>query len=197
MGMFDSPFSAVTDSEALFDDYDEYVPEHIPEPGPVLDDHDVLTGDDHVEFHEITRDVFERRGVYDATFGYNLARLNLDVRHTGAGFRYAVDADDPTVLHAEFTPTTPFCPQGTSLTIGSFRAWNGEPDEHGYDLVTVHLNEMHHESDAINEKLDGLVERYADSGQDEIDEKAGEMDGKEGDGTGTADVPFDGTRAPF
>ncbi|WP_458189057.1 hypothetical protein [Haladaptatus sp. NG-WS-4] len=203
MGLFDSPFSAVTASQTQFDDYDDFVPEHIPEPGPVLDGHEVLTESDHVEFHELSRDVFERRGIYDATFGYNLARLNLDARHPDAGFRYAVDADDPTVLHAEFTPTTPFCPQSTSLTVGSFRAWNGESDAHEYDLVTVHLNEMHHESDAINEKLDGLVERYAGSeqGVDEIDGEVGEIDeradGKGGDGTGTTDVPLDGSRAPF
>jgi len=69
------------------------------------------------------------------TFNYNLARLNLDTRHTGAGYRYAVERDDADdaveaedidrVLRAEFTPTTLFCPQTHTLTIGSFRAWNG------------------------------------------------------------------------
>jgi hypothetical protein len=30
----------------LFDDYDEFVPEHIPEPTVFVEDHDVLPGDD-------------------------------------------------------------------------------------------------------------------------------------------------------
>jgi hypothetical protein len=47
----------------------------------------VLVGDDHAAFHRLTRDIFEERGVHDATFGYNLARLNLDARHPDAGFR--------------------------------------------------------------------------------------------------------------
>jgi len=49
------------------------------------------------------------------TFNYNLARLNLDTRHTSAGYRYADERDDAIdavesedidrVLRAEFTPT--------------------------------------------------------------------------------------------
>jgi hypothetical protein len=108
--------------------------------------------------------LFEERGVYDMTFGYNLARLNLDERHPSAGFRYAVDADDPTVLRAEFTPTTEFCPQSDTLTIGSFRAFNGEADRHGFDLVRVRVDEMHHEATSINGKLQQLEETFAETG---------------------------------
>jgi len=90
------------------------------------------------------------------TFNYNLARLNLDTRHTSAGYRYADERDDAIdavesedidrVLRAEFTPTTPFCPQTHTLTIGSFRAWNGLADRHEYDLVRVRAAPMHHQS---------------------------------------------------
>ncbi|ELY38412.1 hypothetical protein [Natronorubrum tibetense] len=69
----------------------------------VLEGHAVLTGDDRTAFHRLTRALFEERGVYDATFGYNLAPLNLDRRHPSGRFRYAVDADDRSVLRAEFT----------------------------------------------------------------------------------------------
>lgn len=110
MSRFPSLFGS-TDSDETFDEYDEFVPAHIPSPGPFLDGHHVLEGDDHCTFHELTRDLFDARTVYDMTFNYNLARLNLDARHENAGFRYAEEVGDPTVLRAEFTPTTPFCPQ--------------------------------------------------------------------------------------
>ena len=98
-------------SEPEFDDEDAFVPEHVPEPGPFLAGHDVLAGADHVAVHRRAADAFEDHGVYDATFGYNLARLNLDPRLPDAGFRYAEAAGDPATLRAEFTPTTAFCPQ--------------------------------------------------------------------------------------
>ena len=63
--------------------------------------------------------------MYDVTFDYNLARLNLDTRHENAGYRYAEEADDPSVLRAEFTPTTPFCPQTHTLTVGSEHVQRG------------------------------------------------------------------------
>ncbi|WP_416841287.1 hypothetical protein [Haloferax sp. DFSO52] len=157
-----SPFGG-SDTD-LFDGYDEFVPEHIPEPGAFLDGHRVLTNDEHVTFHELTRELFEERTVYDMTFNYNLARLNLDTRHESAGFRYAEDADDPAVLWAEFTPTTAFCPQSHTLNIGSFRAWNGLTDRHDYDLVRVRLSEMHHQSSTINERLEELEEEFLDTG---------------------------------
>ncbi len=84
------------DGEGSFDDPGTFVSDHVPEPGDFLEGHDVLEGEDHVAFHDITRELFEERGVYDATFGYNLARLNLDRRHPEAGYRYTVDTDDPT-----------------------------------------------------------------------------------------------------
>lgn len=87
------------------------------------------------------------------TFNYNLARLNLDTRHEDAGYRYAEESDHPDILRAKFTPTTPFCPQTHTLTIGSFRAWNGLIDRHPYELVRVRVADMHHQSDSINEYL--------------------------------------------
>ena len=108
--------SARTDRDTDgFDNWNAFVPQHIPESGPFPERHAVLMGDDHAAFHRLTRALFEERGVYDATFGYNLARLNLDRRHPNAGFRYAVDADDRSVLRAEFTPTTEFCPAADAL----------------------------------------------------------------------------------
>ncbi|WP_137285321.1 hypothetical protein [Halorussus salinisoli] len=163
------PFATDDADEETFDEYDEFRPDHLPEPGPFLDGTDLLTGDDHCAFHRLTRDIFEERGVYDATFGYNLARLNLDTRHPDAGWRYARapdaasegsdGADSADVLLAEFTPTTEFCPQSDSLTVGAFRAWNGLADRHDYDRVTVAVAPMHHESTEINEKLRRLDDR--------------------------------------
>jgi hypothetical protein len=153
-------FGNSDDDEEIFDDYDEFVPEHLPEPGAFLDGHDVLEGDGHVEFHRTTRDLFEERTVYDMTFNYNLARLNLDRRHPDAGYRYAEDADEDGVLRSEFTPTTEFCPQSNTLVIGSFRAWNGLSDRHGYDEVRVRVDGMHQNSDEINERMRRIEKRY-------------------------------------
>jgi len=164
MAGFPSPFGGDSDDGGLFDDDGAFVPEHIPEPGPFLEDHRVLTGDDHVAFHAITRELFEERKVYDMTFNYNLARLNLDTRHPDAGYRYAEEADDPSMLRAEFTPTTPFCPQTHTLTIGSFRAWNGLSDRHEYDLVCVRAASSHHQSEEINAQLEEFEETYLETG---------------------------------
>jgi len=172
------PFASDDADDETFDEYDEFRPDHLPVPGPALQGADVLTGEEHCAFHRLTRDIFEERGVYDATFGYNLARLNLDSRHPDAGWRYArltdesaagdgaADGDEATdgtgdadVLVAEFTPTTEFCPQSESLTVGAFRAWNGLSDRHDFDRVSVALAPMHHESTAINEKLRDLEDR--------------------------------------
>ncbi|XVH33267.1 hypothetical protein ACNS7O_14730 (plasmid) [Haloferacaceae archaeon DSL9] len=150
------------DGGGLFDDYASFVPEHVPDPGEFLDGHDVLVGEDHATFHRITRGLFEERKVYDMTFNYNLARLNLDTRHPDAGYRYAEAADDPSVLRAEFTPTTPFCPQAHTLAIGSFRAWNGLADRHDYELVRVHP--MHRQADAINDQLAEIEETFVETG---------------------------------
>mgnify|MGYP006287937291 CR=1 FL=1 len=164
MAGFLRPFASEDTGDELFDDYDEFVPGHLPEPGPFLDGADVLSGDDHVAFHRLTRDVFEERGVYDATFGYNLARLNLDSRHPDAGFRYAVAPGDGNVLLAEFTPTTAFCPQSDSLTVGAFRAWNGSCGRHEYDRVSVAVAPMHQQSTAINDELRDLERRFREEG---------------------------------
>lgn len=52
MAGFPSPSS---DSDGnIFDEYDEFVSEHIPKLGPFLEDHDVLTDEQHVAFHEPT-----------------------------------------------------------------------------------------------------------------------------------------------
>jgi metal-sulfur cluster biosynthetic enzyme len=144
-------FKGEPDRDQGFDDYDEFVPAHVPEPGPAISDHEVLTGEEHVQIHEIAREVFETRGVYDSTFGYNLAKLNLDHRHPDGGFRYAVIADG--TLIAEFTPTTPFCPQSSVLTTAAHRAWNGEREAHDFESVEIRIDPMHQHSEAINEKL--------------------------------------------
>jgi len=204
MAGFPSPFGG-GDDDALFDGYDEFVPEHIPDPGPFVNEQEVLTGEDHLAFHEITRELFEERTVYDMTFNYNLARLNLDTRHTTAGYRYAEemapdadvpDAGDRSVLRAEFTPTTPFCPQTHTLTIGSFRAWNGLAGRHDYDLVRVRAAPMHHQSVAINEQLENLEAEFIETGE------VPEGDGTDGLGAMPEDDSIDddavpGPSAPF
>jgi hypothetical protein len=146
-----SPFGT---DDADFDDYDAFVPAHLPASGPFLVDADVLTGDDHVAFHRTTRELFEDRSVKDATFGYNLARLNLDIRHPDAGFRYAEESE--AVLRAAFTPTTEFCPQIDTLCVGASHAWNALPDRHDYDLVRVRVDPMHQHARAVNGRLRSL-----------------------------------------
>jgi len=204
--------SGLFGGDAGFDDYDGFVPDHLPGIGPFLDGHDLLTGRDHAAFHRLTRDLFEERTVYDMTFDYNLARLNLDTRHEGAGYRYAVERPDSgdavsrdgvdRVLRAEFTPTTPFCPQTHTLTVGSFRAWNGLADRHEYDLVRVRAAPMHHQSGSINDELASLEESYLEGGevpdgdtsaaepsQRSADESVGQSDGGSPNGS-SIDAPF-------
>lgn len=147
-----SPFGDGPD----FDASDEFVPVHLPDPGPFLTTHDVLTGEAHVRFHEQTHELFEDRSVYDVTFDYNLARLNLDPRHPDAGFRYAEDRHTPGTLRAEFTPTTEFCPQGETLAIAAFRAWNGLAERHPYDEVRVRVHPMYQHAETVNDRLAGL-----------------------------------------
>jgi len=207
MPSFPSPFGS--DDGDLFDGYDEFVSDHVPRPGEFLEPHDLLTGADHVTFHRLTRDCFEDRKVYDMTFNYNLARLNLDTRHTSAGYRYAVERDDADdaveaddidrVLRAEFTPTTPFCPQTHTLTIGSFRAWNGLSERHEYDLIRVRAASMHHQSEAINEQLADLEQTYLETGDVTADPEGDTEIGSnpmersmknEGPSRGSPDAPF-------
>lgn len=156
--------SLLSGDDASFDGYDEFVPEHLPEPGDHFAGHDVLTGREHAAVHRLARDLFDERGVYDVTFGFDLARLNLDHRHADAGFRYARAADDPRVLLAVFTPTTEFCPQSQSLTVGAFRAWNGSSGRHEYDLVRVQVAPMHQRSGRIDRRLRHLASRYEETG---------------------------------
>ncbi|WP_202613900.1 hypothetical protein [Halostella pelagica] len=198
-----SPFSTDEADDETFDEYDEYVPESLPEPGSFLDGHDVLADDAHLEFHELTRDLFEERGVYDMTFGYNLARLNLDRRHPGAGYRYAVEQSalgsdsngaDSTVLRAEFTPTTEFCPQSDTLARGSFRAWNGLSERHDYDLVRVRVDGMHHNSEEINEDMRDLEATYLET--DSVGEAA-DSPTRQPSGGSTGDEPSSGPTSPF
>jgi hypothetical protein len=189
---FPSPFRA--SEEALFDSYDKCVPAHIPEPGAFLEDHLVLDGGHHRAFHRLTREIFEERTVYDMTFNYNLARLNLDTRHPNAGYRYAEEADDQSILRAEFTPTTPFCPQTHTLTTGSFRAWNGLSARHAYDLVRVRADRMHHQSAQINDQLISIEERYRETGEMDLagEQRSTQVSDALTDGTsaGTPDAPF-------
>jgi hypothetical protein len=186
------PFgSSAADAEA-FDDYDEFVPAHLPEPGPFLAEHDVLTGREHAAFHRLTRAVFEERGVYDMTFGYNLARLNLDPRHPDAGFRYAAEGEG--VLRAEFTPTTDFCPQSDTLTTGAFRAWNGLRDRHEYDLVRVRVADSHHRAAEINRTLERLERQFRESGvvpgAEQEGHTGGRIDGEAAESGGPSTSPF-------
>ena len=211
---FPSPFGSDDD---LFDGYDEFVDDDLPRPGAFLDGHDVLAGADHLAFHRLTRDCFEERKVYDMTFDYNLARLNLDTRHGDAGFRYAVERGDALdavhpadvdaaafdggvdrVLRAEFTPTTAFCPQTHTLTIGAFRAWNGLSDRHEYDLVRVRAAPMHNQSEAVNDRLAELESAYLETGdvEAESDDGAGVRSNPTG-GTGGASGRGRSTDAPF
>jgi len=174
-----SPFGG---SDEIFDGYDEFVPDHVPAPGEFLSDHDVLAGQRHLAVHRLARWLFEERAVYDMTFGYNLARLNCDQRHPGAGFRYAIEDperrevgledpanrpgvdDDAHVLRAVFTPTTPFCPQSDTLTKGSLRALNGLADKHEFDLVRVRVAPMHQRSVPINAALREMETTFVETG---------------------------------
>jgi hypothetical protein len=149
-------------ADETFDDPDSFVPAHLPEPGPFLDGGRVLEGSDHTAVHGWSREAFEARGVYDPTFGYNLARLNLDARHPDAGIRYAFDGDD---LRAEFTPTTAFCPQAETLAVAAFRAWNdrGEgaetpapPADLGVEHVRVRVAPRHRDHERIDSRLRSL-----------------------------------------
>lgn len=196
---FPSPFGGSSGSDDLFDEYDAFVLEHVPEPGRFLASHDVLDGEEHVAFHRLTKALFDQRGVYDMTFGYNLAQLNLDTRHPDAGYRYAKEVDDSSVLRAEFTPTTPFCPQSDTLSRGSFRAWNGLADRHEYDLVRVRVADMHNRSAEVNEALEELEEEFLERGtvNDVEPHTTGPDGGKEcGDGSEST-TRGDGPDAPF
>jgi hypothetical protein len=183
-------FSIDRGDDGTVDPYDTFEPAHIPEPGSFLEDADVLDGDDHVAFHRLTRGLFEERGVYDVTFGYNLARLTLDRRHESAGFRYARErrgSDDAhLLLRAEFTPTTPFCPQSKDLSKGAFRAWNALSERHEYDTVVVRVNEMHQESASINAELATLDPNAVDPG-DATTERPVQSDD---DSVGSFESPF-------
>ncbi|TKX79105.1 hypothetical protein EXE53_17625 [Halorubrum sp. SD626R] len=142
-------------SEPEFDPVDAFTPDHLPEPGPFVREHDVLAGARHATVHEHVTDAFEEHDVYDATFGYNLARLSLDPRHPDAGFRYAEAADngsDDVVLRVEFTPTTAFCPQAEPLAVGALRALRST-SEITHDAVELRIAERADNADQINERL--------------------------------------------
>ncbi len=172
--------------ENHFDKKGEFVPAHIPEPGPFLADHDVLTGDRHVSVHTTAETLFKARGVYDMTFGYNLAKLNRDTRHPDAGFRYAKEREDPTVLRIEFTPTTEFCPQSDTLAKGAFRAWNGLLERHEYDRVRVRVAPTHDRAEETNAMLSQL-DTQDDSEQDESANSPRDVSHSH---TDRSDVPF-------
>lgn len=180
-------FGLGSSGDDCFDDEGEYVPANIPESGPYLEGHTLLTDDAHVELHDHAREAFEEFGVYDATFGYNLARLNLDRRHPDAGLRYALDRDDERVLRVEFTPTTPFCPQSESLTRGTFRALTATRERADYEQVRVRVHPMHHAADGINESLERGEEQFAETGS---------LDAVSRSGSSTADQSS-GIERPF
>lgn len=58
-----------SDDGDLFGEYEQFDPEYIPESGWFLSGHNVLVDDAHTEFHEVTKEIFDDRGVYDMTFG--------------------------------------------------------------------------------------------------------------------------------
>lgn len=177
-------FGLGSDDEETFDEQGTFNEENVPEVGPFIEDHDVLAGRDHIEIHAHAREAFEQYGVYDATFGYNLARLNLDRRHPDAGLRYARDADDPSVLRVEFTPTTPFCPQSESLTRGTFRALTATADHATYESVQVRVHPMHNTADGINDALRRGEEQYAETGSFDAVSRGGQRD------SDTVETPF-------
>jgi hypothetical protein len=193
-----SPFGGADDH---FGRYDAFEADRLPEPGPFLDGHDVLTGAPHAAFHRLTRALFEARAVYDVTFDYNLARLNLDERHAEAGYRYAVERPDAAdalvgegadrVLRAEFTPTTEFCPQTTTLTVGAFRAWNGLAERHEYDLVRVRVAPSHQQADAVNDRLAALEREFLAAGElPEPEDRPEAPAGADAVGGDATDAPF-------
>lgn len=150
-----------TDTEPVIcDEYSEFKPANLPDPGPFLQNQIILTNDTHVKFHRITKQIFEAKELYDMSFGYNLARLNLDRRHPDAGYRYAEESDDQRVLRVEFTPKTQFCPQTNTISSGSFRAWNSMSKYHPYDLIRIRVSDIHYHADEINESLRQQEERY-------------------------------------
>lgn len=167
---------------STLDDWDVFVPEHLPAPGPHLDGHDVLTGRAHVELHQRVRDVFERRGVYDAAYGYNLARLNLDRRYPEAGLRYAVAAGDEDCLRVAFTPTTAVCPETASLAPAILRATTEE--EIGYGRVRVRVTPRYQYADRVNEalrKLEAVAdERGSLPAPSALDEVVSDVEGLDG-----------------
>ncbi len=109
-------------------------------------------------------DLFDERGVYDVTFGYNLARLNLDRRHPDAGFRYAEDRDDPSVLLAEFTPTTRFARSRDAhrRRVPRVERAVGPPRLRPSPSPR---EPSHHQSASINDQLQELETRYRQTGE--------------------------------
>ena len=142
--------------EDHFDPIGTFVPENIPEIGDHLEAHDVLDGDRHIAVHQCARDLYETFGVYDMTFGYNLADLNRDRRHPDAGCRYAESATENDVLLIAFTPTTEFCPAAEPLAVGMARAWN-RSETAPYGLVRVRVSPMYHASETLNRRLRDMV----------------------------------------
>ncbi|MFB6283324.1 MAG: hypothetical protein ABEK59_05230 [Halobacteria archaeon] len=150
-----------TEKDQNFVPKERYEPEYLPEPSDVLEGYQVLTGEEHTGLHSVIRGIFEERKVYDMTFNYNLARLNLDTRHPRAGLRYA-EKDENTVL-IEFTPTTEFCPQAETLAKAVFVSTNDLSEKHGYELVEVRVRN-HEKSVAINRLLTEKLDRYRKEG---------------------------------
>ncbi|MFC7098921.1 hypothetical protein [Halobaculum marinum] len=158
----EQPTAATADDR--FDPPDAFVPESLPEAGDWLSSGDatVLTGGAHVGVRAVVRDIFEARGVRDATFGYVLTKLERDRDHPEAGLRYARDGR---TLRVEFVPTTAFCPQGGSLALAASRALNAECERHGFEAVRVRIADDYHSSEAVNRRL----REQADHPHDEQD----------------------------
>jgi hypothetical protein len=78
-------------SDDGFETYDSFLTAEVPEPGPFVQCQEIFAGTEDAAFHRLSKRLFDDRGVYDVTFGYKLARLNLDPRHPGNGYRYAIE----------------------------------------------------------------------------------------------------------
>lgn len=145
------PFREPDAGADALDGAGEFVPVHLPAPGPFLDGAAVLTGDAHVAVHRTAREVFAACGVRAGALGYNLAVLNRDRRYPDAGFRYAADAE---TLRAEFTPRAPACPRTAALARSALRAFRWHADRFDYGTVRLRVAPGHEDRDAINETLE-------------------------------------------
>ena len=90
----------------------------------------------------------------------------------------------------------PFCPQTNTLTVGSFRAWNGLAERHEYDLVRARAAPMHHQSRGINLRLEALERRYLETGEVPDAAESGAVDPESADADAVGDGAPGSARDP-